>query len=103
MKNTLLFSVVALALTGCATVQLAPERLQSNQASIRGAQEVGAESVPAARLHLQLAKDQTASATQLAADGDDRAEMLLAREVSVHNAALKAATELKALKARPTP
>ncbi len=116
MKKTLLFSLAALAVTGCATVQLAPDRLQSNQASIRGAQEVGAEAVPEARLHLQLAKDQTAAATKLAAEGDDRAEMVLARaqadaelalglarEVSVHNAALKAAAELKALKARPTP
>jgi hypothetical protein len=116
MKKTLLFSLAAFSLTGCATVQLKPESLQSNQASIRGAQEVGANSVPAARLHLQLAKDQTDSAKKMAEEGDERAEMVLARaqadaelalglarEVSVHQAALKAAAELEALKARPTP
>jgi hypothetical protein len=53
MKKTLLFSLAAFSLTGCATVSLKPDSLQSNQASIRGAQEVGADSVPAARLHLQ--------------------------------------------------
>lgn len=116
MKKTLLVSLAALAGAACATAQISPQRLESNQASIRAAQEVGAEGVPAARLHLQLAKDQTESAKKLAAEGDERAEMMLARaqadaelalglarERSTRNAAVKAAVELKALKARSTP
>jgi hypothetical protein len=116
MKKTILVSLAALAGAGCATVQISPQRFEASQASIRGAEEVGANGVPAARLHLQLAKDQTVSARALAAEGDERAELVLARaqadaelalglarEVSVHNAAVKAAADLKALKAVAAP
>jgi hypothetical protein len=108
--------VAALALSGCATVQLPQERLTANDASIRAAEELGADGVPAARLHLQLAKDQTESARRMAEDGNDRALIVLARaqsdaelaltlakEASVHRAAIKASEELKALKARSVP
>lgn len=107
---------VALALAGCATVRLPAERLQANAASIRAAEELGAEGVPSARLHLQLAKDQTEAALRLAEEGDPRAPIVLARaqadaelalalarEASVHRAAVKATEELKALKARSAP
>jgi hypothetical protein len=113
MNTRTLILTAVLATSGCATVQLSPQRLQANEASMRGAEEVGASGVPTARLHLQLARDQTEAAKKLAADGDDRAPMVLARaqadaelalvlarEVSVRNAALKAQEELKALKAR---
>ena len=112
----LLFVVAVLAVSACATVQIPPDQLESNEASIRGATELGALNVPDARLHLELAKDETAAAKKLAADGDDRAVLVLARaesdaelalglarEVSVHNDALKAAEDLKAVQARGTP
>jgi hypothetical protein len=114
IKTTL--SLAVLALAGCATVQLPPDRLQSAEASIRSAQELGAENVPAARLHVQFAKDQTEAAKKLAADGDDRAVLVLARaeadaelalglarQQGVHNEALRAAEDLKAVRARPSP
>jgi len=108
--------VAAMVLAGCATVQLPQERLAANDSSIRAAEELGADGVPAARLHLQLAKDQTESARRMAEDGNERALIVLARaqsdaelalslakEASVHRAALKASEELRALKARSVP
>ncbi len=114
ISRTLLLA--ALALAGCATLQLPADRLQSSEASIRSAEEMGASAVPAARLHLQYAKDQTASAKKLAEAGDDRALVMLARadadaelalglarEVTVHSEAQRAADDLKAVRARPSP
>jgi hypothetical protein len=105
--------LAALMSAGCATIQLPPERLAANEASIRGAEELGAEGVPQARLHLQLAKDQTESAVRLAEDGDERALLVLARaqsdaelalslarEATVHRAAVRAGEELESVKAR---
>lgn len=46
--------------------------MESSAASISGAEQAGAESVPRAALHLQLANEQSAKAKQLiAAGGDD--------------------------------
>jgi hypothetical protein len=114
-----MISVAALALltmAGCASVQIPPEQLERSEASIRGAEETGAEGVPSAKLHLQLAKDQTESAKKMAASGNNRAvlvlaraesdgelALVLAREVAVHSSALQATEDLKAVHARGTP
>jgi hypothetical protein len=115
MRNLPLLCLVVLG-AGCATIAIPPERLESASASIRGAEELGAEGVPNAKLHVQLAKDETVLAAQLAERGDDRAVRVqaraeadaelalnLAREVSVHTDALKAAEDLRAVRARGTP
>ncbi len=109
-------TTIVLTLSGCATVQIPADRLESSESSVRSAEELGASKVPAARLHLQLAKDQTAAARKMAADGDQRATLVLARaeadaelalglarEAAVHSDALRAAEDLKAVKARGTP
>lgn len=116
MLKKLMLSLAVLATGGCAAIQIPPERLERNEASMRSAQEVGAENVPAAKLHLQMAKDQTETAKRMAAKGDKRAELVLARaesdaelalvlarEASVHADALRAAEDLKAVKARGGP
>ncbi len=46
-----------------------PSRMGAN-AAIRGAHEVGAEGQPQAALHLQLARDQVATAERMSANGD---------------------------------
>ena len=109
-------SLAVFVMSGCATVQLPPDRLQSSEASIRSAEEMGAASVPAARLHLEYAKDETLAAKKLAAEGDERATLVLARaeadaelalglarEVTVHAEAARAAEDLKAVQARSNP
>lgn len=116
MMKALMMSVAVVGVLGCTAVQIPAERLERSEASIRGAEEVGASGVPTARLHLQLAKDQTATAKQMAANGEKRALLVLARaesdaelalglarEASVHNDALKAAEDLKAVRERGTP
>jgi hypothetical protein len=116
MMNKLTISLAAFSLAGCAAIQIPPDRLERSEASIRGAEEVGALGVPAARLHLQLAKDQTETAKHMAANGDERATLVLARaesdaelalglarEVAVHSDALKATEDLKAVQARGAP
>jgi hypothetical protein len=72
--------------------------------------------VPEARLHLQLAKDQTETAKKMAANGEERSLLVLARaesdaelalglarEVSVHAEAVRANDDLKAVRDRGTP
>ena len=116
MTRELVTSIAVLGLLACTKVQLPADRLERSEASMRGAEEVGANGVPAARLRLQLAREETSAAKAMAARGDERAVLLLARaesdaelaialarEVSVHNDALKAAEELKAVRDRATP
>ena len=67
-------------LLGCAAAPIPADRLASAEAGIRGATEVGAESVPDAALHLKMARDQVAQAKALDRDGDtDRAASVLTR------------------------
>src|SRR4051794_8141359 len=116
MIQKVMLSLAVLAAAGCATTPLPAYRLEESQASIRAAEEVGALNVPAARLHLQLAKDETLLGQQMAGRGDTRAALLMARaeadaelalglahEAAVHGDALKAADDLKVIRARATP
>jgi regulator of protease activity HflC (stomatin/prohibitin superfamily) len=58
-------------------------RTESSTSGIRAAQEVGAEKVPQAALHLQLAKEELERAKKLGADGDKEqgSSMLLRAQV----------------------
>ena len=116
MTTNLILSLAALGLAGCASVPIPPYQLERSEASIRGAEEVGALGVPAARLHLQLAKDETDEAKKMASRGDERSALVmaraesdaelalgLAREVAVHSDAVKAEEDLKTIRGRGTP
>jgi hypothetical protein len=68
----------ALLLAACGGAAIPAERLTSAKASIRGAQEVGAERNPKASLHLKMARDQVDRAErQIAADENDKAALTL--------------------------
>jgi hypothetical protein len=108
-----MISLALFALTACASVQIPPDHLARNQASIRSAEEIGALNVPLAKLHLAMAKDQTEAAIRMSAAGDTRATLYLARaesdaelalglarEATVHAEALKAADDLTAVRVR---
>ena len=115
--KTLLMSLAVLGLAGCASAPMPAVGLQRSQASIRGAEEMGAQGTPDSRLHLEMAKDQDAKGKKMAAAGRDaravlmlaRAEsdaelaMGIAREAAVHASALKATEDLKAVRARGNP
>jgi len=62
--------VMAIFLGGCATAGPSNATMEATAASIRAAEELGAPRVPQASLHLQLAKEQSQHAKQLAAKGD---------------------------------
>lgn len=65
------------AAAGCTRVAL---RTESSTSGIRAAEEVGAARVPQAKLHLQLAKEELATAKQFAAsDEKEKAESMLQR------------------------
>ena len=56
----------------CASSRPPTESMESSAASIKGAEQAGAQDVPRAALHLQLANEQSAKAkTLIAAGGDD--------------------------------
>lgn len=64
----------------CASTSSAPsEKSESSSASIRAAEEVGANHTPSAALHLQLAKEQFEQARQLASSDKEHSERLLQR------------------------
>jgi hypothetical protein len=116
IMKTPLTSLAVLGLASCASAPMPAAELQRSEASIRGAEELGALGVPAARLRLEMAKDPGERGKQMAADGDKRAVLVLARaesdaelamdiarEVAVHTSALKATEDLKAVRARGNP
>ena len=79
MRHHLPFGTLALifAAAGCSG---APLRTEAVKEDIRAAEVEGAQKVPTAALHLTLAKESLASATQLYAAGDRvRARSLLTR------------------------
>lgn len=71
--------VVALGL-GCAGASLPTDQVASAESSLRAANELGAQNVPRAQLHLRLAREELNQARKTAESGDgDRAKMLLER------------------------
>jgi hypothetical protein len=70
--------VLALFVAGCGTAAVPVDKLTDAKATVRAAQEAGAETTPQAALHLKMANDELASADKAVADKDeDRAHLLL--------------------------
>jgi hypothetical protein len=92
--NGVIVSIAFISLSGCASIQLPPDRMQQFDASVRSAQEAGALERPDAqgrrgalgmtksREHFELAQDQAEVAKALAAAGDSRAVAILSRAQS---------------------
>jgi hypothetical protein len=84
-------------LMACASYPAPTDRIVSAEASIRGAQEVGANAIPAAALSVKLAQEEVQKAKQLMQDGDNRrAELLLLRAQADAELALAQARESQA-------
>ncbi len=76
----LVITALLVGATACGGAPKPEARLESSQAAIRGAEEVGAKDSPQAALHLQLAEEQRAKAVELIKqDENGRAERLLMR------------------------
>jgi hypothetical protein len=89
--TTLAASVV---LGGCASAPVPAGRLAESEAAIRSAQEIGAQRVPPAAVHLKVAQDQLDHAKKLMADGENaRAEYILLRAQADAEVAISLARE----------
>jgi flagellar capping protein FliD len=70
--------VLALFVVGCGGSAVPLDKLTDAKATVRAAQEAGAETTPQAALHLKMANDELASAQKAMDDKDnDRARLLL--------------------------
>ncbi|WP_437820822.1 DUF4398 domain-containing protein [Sorangium sp. So ce1078] len=81
MRNAVILTLLGASAAGCAA-PTAPfnERVVASQVMIRTAEEVGAEEIPPADLHLRLAREQVERARRLSAEGaPDRAQRMLLR------------------------
>jgi hypothetical protein len=73
-------ALLAIAALGCGGAAIPHEQLASSQASIRAAEEVGANKYPTAKLHLRFAKDQVDRGKALIADDEiEEAKLVLQR------------------------
>jgi hypothetical protein len=71
-------ALVTLFTAGCGGSAVPLDKLTDAKATVRAAQEAGAESTPQAALHLKMANDELASAQKAMDDKDnDRARLLL--------------------------
>jgi len=106
--RTHLTAAAALLLVGCATYKTS-DKLEAASAAIRAAEEAGAESVPAAKYHLDRAKEETqyakeqlsygnkkgASSTLDRTIADTDLAVQLVREERSHQATRKAAGRIQ--------
>src|SRR5690242_3236692 len=82
MRFTMTKSMLVLsfgALAGCGSVAPPEARMASSQAAIRGAREVGAESVPNASLYLKLSEEELGQGKAMMAAGDNAGADLVLR------------------------
>lgn len=95
MKNIASMGAAAVVLGACGASGPVPaDKLAQSQAAVRSAQELGAERVPPAALHLKVANEQLNLARKLIADGDNkRAEYVLLRAEADAEVALNLARE----------
>ena len=83
-----------LGLFACGSYPAPNQHMATAQASLRAAQEVGADKDPQAALHLKLAQEQIDQAKKLMDDGDNqRAEFILTRAESDAELAVALARE----------
>ena len=97
MKAIAILTVGLAALAGCATIPVPADKLSRAQASVRAAEEMNAEAEPNAALHLRLAREQLAQATQILKNGDTgKASGILLRAEADADTALELARERSA-------
>jgi hypothetical protein len=96
MSKRSLAAVLVWALTGaaCASAEPPRARLAATRAALRSANELGAEKVPKAQLHIQLAQESIARAEHMMQEGNnDSATFALMRAQSDAELALSLARE----------
>jgi hypothetical protein len=80
LRSLAFSALAAVTAVACASAPKPEAQIISSEGAIRGASEAGAANVPAATLHLRLAKEQREAALAAVSNGDnERARFLLAR------------------------
>jgi hypothetical protein len=80
IRAILVSALLLLPIVGCGGGAVPTEQMASAKAAVRASHELGAATVPDARLHQQLAEEQIARARKLMEDGEnDRAALVLER------------------------
>lgn len=99
--NPVMSVLFAGVLVGCAAMPPLQQRSETSAAAIRAAEEVGAPQVPRAALYLQRAKEASAKAKLLEADGEkaQAASMLLRAEADANLAVVVARADTERAKA----
>jgi multidrug resistance efflux pump len=88
---------LALFAAACGSYPAPSEKMTQAEATIRGAQEIGAASVPSAALSVKLAQEEVQRAKQLIQDGENKkAELTLLRAQADAELALAQAREQQA-------
>jgi len=97
MKTMGLIGAASVVLGACASSPVPADRLAQSQAAVRSAQEVGADKIPPAALHLRIANEELDLAKKLIRDGENqRAEYILLRAQADAEAALALTREATA-------
>jgi high-affinity K+ transport system ATPase subunit B len=98
IRSGILLLGVSIVLTACGGSPPPEREMIAAQATIRGAQEVGANNLPRSSLYLKLAERQVEKAKALVADGyNDRAALVLKRAQADADLALSTAREESAI------
>jgi hypothetical protein len=89
-----MLALLSVAAIGCGGAAVPQAELTSSQSAIRAAEEVGANNLPQAELHLKFAKDQVEKAKALIADDDnEEAKRVLMRAQADAELAISLAKE----------
>lgn len=97
MKHPILtLALLAAGAAACASQPVPTARVASAEAAIRAANEIGAQNIPEAEMHLRVARDELGKARKLLKDGENEdATWLLARAESDAELAVAMAREAR--------
>ena len=80
MLKAMMTVVASVALAACASMRVAPERIQASEQAIQAAQATGAERQPDAAKYLELAQSELTQGKKLSDAGErEKAETMLAK------------------------
>ena len=93
MLKAIMTALAAVALAACASVPVAPERVQASEQAIQAAQAAGVEQQPGAAKYLDLARSEMSQGQKLSDSEPRQAETMFARAESDAKLAIATAKE----------
>ena len=93
MLKAIMTALATVALAACASVPVAPERVQASEQAIQAAQAAGVEQQPGAAKYLDLARSEMSQGQKLSESEPRQAETMFARAESDAKLAIATAKE----------